>query len=166
MDPDSIVEIALTDSDRYDTSSPRRASTILRHPFVASGDAFRPEVPARARDTRYPFVVRGRMRIVDPECLHVLRALRDAFTDEHIDYAIAGGMGVQALVAAAGLDHLLRSTGDIDVIVDADDASIVRALNHLAALLSELTVVQNPAAKNAWVGALNIDWIDVREEPP
>ena len=104
--------------------------------------------------------MRGRLRIVDPACLAVLHALRDAFADEGLSFAIAGGMGVQALVAEAGLDHLLRATGDADIVVNGDDARIVRALNHLAATHPELSVVQNPAAKNARVGPLNIDWIN------
>jgi hypothetical protein len=69
-------------------------------------------------------------------------------------------MGVQALLAAAGLDHLLRSTGDVDVVVDGDDARVVRAFNRLAAAHRELPVVQNPAAKNARVGPMNVDWIN------
>jgi len=104
--------------------------------------------------------VRGRFRIVDPICLDVIRALRDAFDEEGLPFAIAGGMGAQALLAEAGLEHLLRATGDVDVVVNADDARIVRALNRLAADHQELTVVQNPAAKNARVGPLNVDWIN------
>lgn len=104
--------------------------------------------------------VRGRLRIVDPACLEVLRALRDAFQEEGLPFAIAGGMGVQALLAAAGLDHLLRATGDVDVVVKGEDARVVRTLNRLAAAHGELAVVQNPAAKNARVGPLNVDWIN------
>ncbi|MBI4819459.1 MAG: hypothetical protein HY791_24520 [Deltaproteobacteria bacterium] len=104
--------------------------------------------------------MRGRFRITDPACLEVLRALSDVFGEDDIGFAVAGGMGVQALIAAAGLDHLLRATGDIDLVVSADDVRIVRALNQLAADRPELTVVQNPAAKNARVGALNVDWIN------
>jgi hypothetical protein len=105
--------------------------------------------------------VRGRYRIVDAECLNVLKAVRDAFDDEHLRFAIAGGMGVQALLAAAGLDHLLRTTGDADIVVDGDDARIVRALNRVAAEHADwLSVVQNPTARNARVGPLNIDWIN------
>ncbi|MBI2377062.1 MAG: hypothetical protein HYV07_23885 [Deltaproteobacteria bacterium] len=104
--------------------------------------------------------MRGRFRIVDRECLDILRALRDTFDDEGIPFALAGGMGVQAFVASAGLDHLLRSTGDLDVVIDADDTRIVKALNVLASSRPGLTIVQNPAAKNARVGALNLDWIN------
>src|SRR5262244_603007 len=104
--------------------------------------------------------MRGRFRIVDPVCLDVLRALKDAFTDEGLLFAIAGGMGVQALLAAAGLDHLLRATGDVDVVVKAEDARVVRALNRLAAAQQNLNVVQNPGAKNARVGSMNVDWIN------
>ena len=76
-------------------------------------------------------------------------------------FALAGGMAVQALLAAAGLDHLLRTTGDVDVVINGEDSRIVRALNHLAAAHGhELTVVQNPGAKNARVGPLNVDWIN------
>lgn len=101
----------------------------------------------------------GRYRIVDPDCLEVLRALRDAFDEEGLPFAIAGGMAVQALLAEAGLDHMLRTTGDIDVVVKGDDARVVRALNRLAANES-LRVVQNPAARNARVGPMNVDWIN------
>lgn len=69
-------------------------------------------------------------------------------------------MGVQALLAARKLDHLLRRTGDIDVVVIAEDAFIVRALNDLAAVNPTLRVVQNPSAKNARVGPMNVDWIN------
>jgi hypothetical protein len=108
----------------------------------------------------YTDVVRGRFRIIDPVCLDVLRAVRDAFDDEGLPFAIAGGMAAQALLAAAGLDHMLRTSGDIDLVVDGEDARIVRALNALAAAHQEMLVVQNPAAKNARVGPLNIDWIN------
>jgi hypothetical protein len=105
--------------------------------------------------------VRGRYRIIDTECLNVLKAVRDAFDDENLRFALAGGMGVQALLAAAGLDHLLRTTGDADIIVDGDDARIVRALNRLAADHADrLSVVQNPSARNARIGPMNIDWIN------
>ena len=113
-----------------------------------------------SRAPGYDVPVHGRFRIVDPECLDVLRALRDAFDEEGIRLAVAGGMGVQALVAAAGLDHLLRATGDVDIVVAADDTRIVRALNRLSAAHPELHVVQNPGAKNARVGSLNVDWIN------
>ncbi len=75
-------------------------------------------------------------------------------------FAVAGGMGVQALLAEAGLDHLLRRTGDVDILVDGEEARVVRALNQLAAVNENLEVVQNPAAKNARVGPLNVDWIN------
>lgn len=104
--------------------------------------------------------MRGRLRIIDAACLDVLSAVRDAFDDEQLPFAIAGGMGVQALLAAAGLDHLLRATGDADIVIDGEDARIVRALNRLAQSHSELSVVQNPAAKNARVGPLSVDWIN------
>ena len=104
--------------------------------------------------------MRGRLRIVDTSCLEVLRALGEAFDDEGLPFAVAGGMGVQALIAAAGLDHLLRATGDVDIVVSGDDACVVRALNRLAAAHHELSVVQNPAAKNARIGPLNVDWIN------
>jgi hypothetical protein len=102
----------------------------------------------------------GRYRIVDSACLDVLRALGEAFESEAVPFALAGGMGVQALLASAGLDHLLRPTGDLDIVVHAEDAVVVRALNGLAAAHEELSVVQNPAAKNARVGPLNVDWIN------
>jgi hypothetical protein len=104
--------------------------------------------------------VRGRYRIIDAACLDVLRRLRDAFEEEGLPFAIAGGMGVQALLAAAGLEHLLRTTGDVDVVVRGDDERIVRALNRLAASHPTLSVVQNPAARNARVGPMNVDWIN------
>ncbi|MBI4704491.1 MAG: hypothetical protein HY744_25595 [Deltaproteobacteria bacterium] len=104
--------------------------------------------------------MRGRFRIVDPVCLAVIKALADAFDEEGLPFAIAGGMGAQALLAAAGLEHLLRATGDVDVVVNGEDARIVRALNRLAADHPDLCVVQNPAAKNARVGPLNVDWIN------
>jgi hypothetical protein len=104
--------------------------------------------------------MRGRLRIVDPECLDVLEALCEALEDEGLPFAIAGGMGVQALLASAGLEHLLRRTGDVDVLVNGEDARVVRALNRLAASHARLTVIQNPGAKNARVGAMNVDWIN------
>lgn len=104
--------------------------------------------------------MRGAYRIVDPACLEVLDALSRAFVDEGLPFAVAGGMGVQALLAASGLEHLLRRSGDIDVVVAAGDAEVVRALNVLAASHPGLTVVQNPAAKNARVGPMNVDWIN------
>lgn len=104
--------------------------------------------------------MRGAYRIVDRECLRVLSALCDALRAEGLPFAIAEGMGVQALLAASRLDYLLRRTGDVDVIIAGDDASIVRALNLLAASNPSLPVVQNPAAKNARVGPLNVDWIN------
>jgi hypothetical protein len=105
--------------------------------------------------------VRGRFRIVDAACLEVIRALRDAFEEEGLPFALAGGMGVQALLAAAGLDHLLRQTGDVDVVVAGEDARVVRALNRVAASRRpRLKVVQNPGARNARVGLLNVDWIN------
>ncbi len=104
--------------------------------------------------------MRGRLRIVDRECLDVLAALRTAFEDENLPFAIAGGIGVQALLASADLEHLLRRTGDVDVLVDGDDARIVRALNRLAAVHERLPVIQNPGAKNARVGPMNVDWIN------
>jgi hypothetical protein len=105
-------------------------------------------------------LVRGRLRIVDSECLEVLKALCEALEEEGLPFAIAGGMGVQALLAGAGQEHLLRRTGDVDVLVQGDDARIVRALNRLAAAHQEMTVVQNPGAKNARVGPMNVDWIN------
>lgn len=104
--------------------------------------------------------MRGAYRIIDPECMRVLSALTSAFEHAELPFAIAGGMGVQALLASKRLDHLLRRTGDIDVVVLADDAAIVHALNELAATHPDLRVVQNPAAKNARVGPMNIDWIN------
>lgn len=111
-------------------------------------------------EEEYNAPVRGRFRIVDPVCLDVLQALRDAFDAEGLPFALAGGMGVQALLGGAGLDHLLRATGNVEIVVNGEDARIVRALNRLAALRPGLTVVQNPAAKNARVGPLNVDWIN------
>jgi hypothetical protein len=104
--------------------------------------------------------VRGRLRIVDPACLEVLGALDAAFEEEGLTYAVAGGMGVQALLAEGGLDHLLRRTGDVDVVVNGGDTRVVRALNRLAAAHQRLGVVQNPVAKNARVGPMNVDWIN------
>lgn len=57
--------------------------------------------------------MRGRFRIVDRVCLDLLCALRDAFAEEGLPFALAGGMGVQALMAAAGLEHLLRLTSGV-----------------------------------------------------
>lgn len=113
-----------------------------------------------ARARRYSPVVRGAYRLVDAPGLDVVSALIEAFGDEGLPFAIAGGMGVQALLASAGLEHLLRRTGDVGVIVAADDASVVRALNVLASSHSRLAVVQNPAARNARVGPMSVDWIN------
>ena len=104
--------------------------------------------------------MRGAYRIVDPACLDVMAALSRTLVGEEIPFAVAGGMGVQALLASSGLEHLLRRSGDIDVLVAADDASVVHALNVLAASHPEPVVVQNPDAKNARVGPMNVDWIN------
>ena len=90
----------------------------------------------------------------------MLAALGRAFEEEGLPFAIAGGMGVQALLANAGLEHLLRRTGDVDVLVNGEDARVVRALNHLSAAEPRLTVIQNPNAKNARVGPMDVDWIN------
>lgn len=90
----------------------------------------------------------------------MLDALKHAFEAEGLPFAIAGGMGVQALLADAGLEHLLRRTGDVDVLVNGEDSRVVRALNDLAATTRRLSVIQNPAAKNARVGPMSVDWIN------
>ncbi len=104
--------------------------------------------------------MRGRFRIVDPECLDVVGALRQAFEAEGVRYALVGGIGVQAWLASRGLDHLLRCTGDVDVAVHAEDARVVRALNSLAATHPRLPVVQNVEARNARVGKMNVDYVN------
>lgn len=104
--------------------------------------------------------MRGQYRIVDPACLQVLAAVLDTLGHERVPFAVAGGMGVQALLASKRLDHLLRRTGDVDLLVACDDATVVRSFNELAAAHPALTVVQNPAAKNVRVGVMNVDWIN------
>jgi hypothetical protein len=104
--------------------------------------------------------VRGHYRIVDAPCLSVLAAVVETLGHEQAPFAVAGGMGVQALLASKRLEHLLRRTGDVDLLIACDDATVVRLFNEIAAAHPGLGVVQNPAAKNVRVGAMNVDWIN------
>ena len=104
-------------------------------------------------------LMKGNYKITDEHCLTILKLLHDQFQDSGIPYALVGGMGVQAFLVTAGLEHLLRRSGDIDLAVCTNPTTLVQAFNQLAAANQTLRVVHDYQRQHAFIGELAVDYV-------
>jgi len=103
--------------------------------------------------------MKGNYRITDKECLKILYIINKILTEEEIPYAIVGGMGIQAILASKRLEHLLRTSGDIDLAIDAELSDITRAFNNISLNYPELKVRHDYRRQHVLINNLGIDYV-------